>query len=67
MTLKKTTKEWLSVAIMMVSSAVIIFNNIGQSVQLIQIPLSKISMYWIAGISLGIGAIWTMYLEKVIK
>jgi hypothetical protein len=67
MKLKKSTREWLSIVIMVISATIIIFNNVGQSFQLFQIPLSKTTMYWIAGICFFIGAVWTMYIEKVLK
>lgn len=63
----KNIKEWIASIIMTVSTSIIVFNNIGQSLQLIQIPLSKIAMYWIAGSALVAGAVWTLYLERVLK
>ena len=63
----KNTKEWITTIIIMISTFFIIFNNVGQSIQLFQVPLSKNAIYWIAGICLGFGAVWTFYLNKVIK
>ena len=65
--LKKTTREWISIIIMMISTFIVVFNNVGQSFQLIDIPLSKNAMYWIAGLSFIAGMVWTLYLEKVLK
>ena len=65
--MKKKSKEWISYCIMLISSTIIIFNNIGQSITLIDIPFSRITQYWVAGISFFVGAVWTLYLEKVLK
>jgi len=65
--INKTIMEFIASAIMILSTSIIIFNNVGQTIQLIQIPLSKIVMYWIAGISFGVGAVWVSYLNKLIK
>lgn len=65
--LNKNQKGWIATIIILISTFFIIFNNVGQSLQLMQIPLSKLSIYWIAGICLGLGIIWTFYLNKVIK
>lgn len=63
----KLIKSLIASGIMIVSTSIIIFNNIGQSIQLFQITLSKTTMYWIAGISFAIGGVWTAYLNKLIK
>jgi hypothetical protein len=65
--LTKTNKEWIALAIIMLSTSIVIFNNIGQSFQLIELNLSKENYYWIAGISFFIGSVWTLYLNKIIK
>lgn len=63
----KTVKEWITSIIIAVSTFFIIFNNVGQSFQLLQIPLSKEAMYWIAGTCLFIGIVWESYLNKILK
>lgn len=65
--LDKNIKEIIASIIMIVSTSLIIFNNVGQSIQLIQIPLSRVAIYWIAGVSFGIGAVWVSYLNKLLK
>ena len=65
--LSKNARENIAMIIMLFSTTIIVFNNVGQSLQLIQIPLSKIAMYWIAGIAFTSGVIWTLYLNKIIK
>jgi len=52
---------------MLVSSTFIIFNNVGQSLTLSELSLSKSALYWIAGVSFVLGSIWTLYLNKIIK
>ncbi len=65
--ISKNMKEWIASIIILVSTFIFIFNNVGQSLQLVQISLSKTAMYWIAGISFVVGVVWTFYLNKVIK
>ena len=65
--MKRKNKEWLATAIMLISTTIIAFNNIGQSLTLVQLPFSRTTQYWIAGLSLFVGAVWTLYLEKVLK
>ncbi len=65
--LSKNVKEWFGAIIMIISTSVIVFNNVGQSISLFQIPLSKIAMYWIAGLSFFAGVAWISYLNKIIK
>ena len=63
----KTQKELIATLIMIVSTAFIVFNNVGQSFILLQIPLSKIAMYWIAGTCLMVGIVWESYLNRILK
>ena len=65
--LSKNVKEMISSLIMIISTFIIVFNNVGQSLQLIQIPIGKIAMYWIAGFAFISGMIWTLYLNKILK
>ena len=60
-------KGLLAITIMLVSSTFIIFNNVGQSLTLFELSLSKSALYWIAGVSFVLGSIWTLYLNKIIK
>jgi len=60
-------KNIVASSIMIVSTSIIIFNNVGQTIQLIQVPLSRTIMYWIASVSFVVGAVWTSYLNKLLK
>lgn len=63
----KSFKEVVATIIMVVSTTIIVFNNVGQTFQLVEIPFSKTIMYWVAGLSLLSGIIWESYLNKVLK
>jgi hypothetical protein len=65
--ISKNAKEFIAAGIMIVSTSIIIFNNVGQSLQLVQLNFSRNAYYWIAGISFGVGAVWISYLNKLIK
>jgi len=60
-------KYLVATGIMVISTSLIIFNNVGQSLQLFQLNLSRNLIYWIAGISFGIGALWVSYLNRLLK
>ena len=62
-----TSKELIALIIMIISTSIIVFNNIGQSLTLIQLSISKTAIYWIAGFAFISGAIWILYLNKVFK
>ena len=64
---KKNIKQWVALAIMILSTSVVVFNNVGQSIQLIQVSLTRNQMYAIAIFSFAIGAVWISYLNKLLK
>lgn len=63
----KSIKKWIAVIIMIISTSVIIFNNVGQSFQLMQLDITKNTMYWVAGFALVAGALWVLYLDRVLR
>ena len=65
--MKKKNKEIISFWVMLISTIIIVFNNVGQSFTLIDIPFSRNSQFWVGGFSFFVGAIWTLYLRRIIK
>jgi hypothetical protein len=67
MSIKKKNKNIMAYAVMLVSTTILAFNNTGQLITLIDLPFSRNTQYWVAGLSFIVGAVWTLYLEKVLK
>ena len=65
--MKKKNKEWIAYAIMLISTTIVAFNNIGQSITLVQLPFSRTAQLYAGILSFIIGAVWTLYIEKVLK
>jgi len=65
--MKKKYKQRFAYGIMLVSTTIVIFNNVGQTMTLIEVPFTKTIQYWVAGISFFVGAIWTLYLKGILK
>lgn len=67
MKIKKKNKNMIAYAIMLISTSIVVFNNVGQTINLIQLPFSRTTQLWIGIFSFIAGAIWTLFLEKVFK
>lgn len=65
--MKKKYKERFAYGIMLVSTILVVFNNMGQTMQLINIPFTKTAQLWTGVFSFIAGAIWTLYLKGVLK
>ena len=65
--MKKKTKNTLSLWIMIISTIFIVFNNVGQSITLLDLPFSSTAQFWAGVFSLFSGIVWTLYLRGVLK
>ena len=65
--MKKRTKNNLANIVLILSTIIVVFNNIGQSITLVQLPFSRTAQLYAGIFSFIAGAIWTLYLERVFK
>ena len=65
--LKKSTKKKIAYITLLLSTTLLVFNNVGQTFTLINIPFSRESQILVALISMTLCSIWYLYLEGVLK
>ena len=65
--MKKKNKETLSLWIMLISTIIIVFNNVGQSITLIDLPFSRTAQFWVGVVSLLVGIVWTLNLRGILR
>jgi len=64
---KKKTKKRIAYIFLVISTFILIFNNIGQFLTFVSIPFTKTTQIWIGIFGISLSVIWYMYLDGVIK
>jgi hypothetical protein len=65
--MKKKIKQRFAYGVVLISTIIVVFNNMGQTLQLVNIPFTKTALLWTGVFSFISGAVWTLYLKGVLK
>lgn len=67
MKIKKKNQKTIAYILLIISSFVLIFNNMGQFLAFINIPFDAKTQIFISVVGIIVSGIWYLYLEKAIK